>query len=136
MTYKQMTEKIEQIPKQIAYLYNVRDTHYKGNKEIADMTCDIVNNLCAYQNYLKFEKEYKDKTLADMELRQCKREASKQEVKRGKWTKDFAKRRGDGEIYDYMCNICGTPATESGYGNCDIFSPYCPNCGAKMDGKE
>lgn len=118
MTYKQMTKEIEAIPKQIAYLYNVRDTHYKGNKEIADMTCDIVNNLCAYQNYLRFEKEYKDKTLADMELRQCKREASKQEIKHAHW-------RFNGVSYE--CSAC----KKTYRGSYD----YCPWCGAKMDGE-
>lgn len=72
----------------------------------------------------------------DKTIEQYIKENDLEKVRHGKWIKDVSKRRGDGEIYDYMCNICGTPAVKSGYRNCDVFLAYCPHCGAKMDGKE
>ena len=42
------------------------------------------------------------------------------EVKHGEW-------KWDKRFADYTCNLCG---------NWDLKTPnYCPNCGAKMDGK-
>ena len=49
------------------------------------------------------------------------------------WIKDKRKMREDGEIYDYCCSHCKGEAIESQWGNCDIFTDYCPRCGAKMD---
>ena len=52
------------------------------------------------------------------------------EVKHGHWeeVKEVVDWLDDDvEVY-YVCSICGC----NGY--CE--SPYCPNCGAKMDGKE
>ena len=50
------------------------------------------------------------------------------EVVRGHWAEKV-----DNEMYWYECSVCGgeSPCTECGY---DFFSPYCPNCGAKMYG--
>jgi hypothetical protein len=36
--------------------------------------------------------------------------------------------------YDYICSVCGGDAHEDRWRNNAILTPYCPNCGAKMDG--
>ena len=58
MTYKQMTKEIDAIAEQIHFLYSIRDKFFKGKKYEVHMIGDIVNNLCAYKNYLMFAKEY------------------------------------------------------------------------------
>jgi hypothetical protein len=58
------------------------------------------------------------------------------EAVHGEWEKDTTKVRGDGEIYDYRCSECKQPAHKGDWGNNDVFTGYCPNCGAKMDGKK
>ena len=57
------------------------------------------------------------------------------EVRHGKWEKDPIAIRGVGEIYDYRCSVCTARAHKGEYGNYDYITSYCPNCGAKMDGK-
>ena len=52
------------------------------------------------------------------------------------WIKDKRKMREDGEIYDYYCSRCKGEAIESQYGNHDVFTDFCPYCGAVMDEKE
>lgn len=51
------------------------------------------------------------------------------EVRHGKWVK-----RDDGIVYWYACSVCEqkTPRNEWGH---EYHCAYCPNCGAKMDGK-
>ena len=36
--------------------------------------------------------------------------------------------------YDYICSVCDGYAPEDRWRNHAILKPYCPNCGAKMDG--
>lgn len=60
--------------------------------------------------------------------------ADVEEVRHEQWIKDTTEKRGDGEIYDYCCSLCKSPATEGSYGNRDVLTPYCSQCGAKMDG--
>lgn len=36
--------------------------------------------------------------------------------------------------YDYICSVCDGDAPEDRWRNHAILKPYCPNCGAKMDG--
>lgn len=62
--------------------------------------------------------------------------ADVEEVRYGKWIKDEREVRGDGEIYDYCCSSCKSPAAEGSYGNHDVLTPYCSQCGAKMDREE
>ena len=38
--------------------------------------------------------------------------------------------------YDYICSICRGDAPEDRMRNNAILTPYCPHCGAKMDGGE
>ncbi len=57
------------------------------------------------------------------------------EVRHGEWEKDPIAIRGVGEIYDYRCSVCTARAHKGEYGNYDYITDYCPNCGAKMDGK-
>lgn len=56
-----------------------------------------------------------------------------EEVRQGMWIKDETKKRDDGEIYDYCCSLCKSPAAEGSYGNHDVLTPYCSHCGAKME---
>lgn len=56
-----------------------------------------------------------------------------EEVKQGMWIKDETEKRDDGEIYDYCCSLCKSPAAEGSYGNHDVLTPYCSHCGAKME---
>ena len=35
--------------------------------------------------------------------------------------------------YDYICSVCGGYAPEDRWRNNAILTPYCPNCGAKME---
>lgn len=51
-------------------------------------------------------------------------------VKRGKWTVD---EKHTEEIYTnpVYCSVCGKDVVID-YGE---YAPYCPNCGAKMDGE-
>ena len=72
MTYKQMTKEIDDIKTQIDFLYRLRNDLFKGERDAEIMIGNIVNNLCAYQNYLRFTKEYEDKWLVEMKLRECK----------------------------------------------------------------
>jgi len=46
--------------------------------------------------------------------------------KMGHWEKTT-----DKYCYWYKCSCCGTKAPKTEWGN-DYFSPYCPECGAKM----
>ena len=62
--------------------------------------------------------------------------ADVQEVKHASWIKDERRRRDDGAIYDYCCSLCRGAASKGEYGNYDIFTDFCPHCGAKMDGDE
>ena len=57
-------------------------------------------------------------------------------VKHGKWVKD-------GETYAlYKCSACNDFCTVAGWANCipekQMYKAFkfCPNCGAKMDGRE
>ena len=36
--------------------------------------------------------------------------------------------------YDYICSVCRVDAPEDRYLNNAILTPYCPHCGAVMDG--
>ena len=38
--------------------------------------------------------------------------------------------------YDYICSVCRGDAPEDRYRNNAILTPYCPHCGAVMDGGE
>lgn len=53
-------------------------------------------------------------------------------TRRGTWIQDKRERRDDGEIYDYCCSLCKSPAAEGSYGNHDVLTPYCSQCGAEM----
>ena len=45
------------------------------------------------------------------------------EPKKGKWVED--------EYWDYKCSACGKGIDDEIY----LFMPYCPNCGARMEGE-
>lgn len=55
--------------------------------------------------------------------------ANVQEIKHGKWEYDS----GDVGYTNYLCSECKNFLTF--YEGIDLY-PYCPYCGAKMDGKE
>lgn len=56
--------------------------------------------------------------------------ADVQEVKHGKW---LLEREPNGKPYCFHCSVC-----DSDFARISIISatPFCPWCGAKMDGKE
>ena len=56
-------------------------------------------------------------------------------VTHAKWIKNEEMRRCNGHIYDYCCSHCRGFAGRGVYNNYDIKTPYCPHCGAKMDGQ-
>jgi hypothetical protein len=86
------------------------------------MIGNIVNNLCAYQNYLKFSKEYEDRWLAESMIRQAEKKS--REPQKGKWNYDVF-----GNAWCSNCNHIGALPTEEA-------SIYCPNCGSLNKGKE
>lgn len=51
-------------------------------------------------------------------------------VRHGRWMK-----KDDGECYWYVCSECGDKPPKDQW-EYQWLSPYCPNCGAKMDGGE
>ena len=59
--------------------------------------------------------------------------ADVEEVKHGEWKKpQFSGRRGFYSVKDFVCNKCGGAfGIEQG----NLLMNYCPNCGAKMDGR-
>lgn len=56
-------------------------------------------------------------------------------VVHAKWIKNEDMRRMNGHIYDWCCSNCGGFAVKGIYNNYDDKTPYCPKCGAKMDGE-
>ena len=58
--------------------------------------------------------------------------ADVQEVKHGKWT---VQHEGAYKRAKCYCSVCGNPNGIKGMVSSQK-KPYCPNCGAKMDGKE
>ena len=58
--------------------------------------------------------------------------ADVQEVKHGKWT---VQHEGTYKRAKCYCSVCGNPTGIKGMVSSQK-KPYCPNCGAKMDGKE
>lgn len=59
--------------------------------------------------------------------------ADVEEVRHAAWIKDERQRRDDRKIYDYCCSLCKGAASKGEYGNYDVFTDFCPHCGAKMD---
>ena len=51
------------------------------------------------------------------------------EVRHGEWAK-----KNDDFSYWYVCSACGHAPPQNNWGH-EYHSVYCPNCGAKMDGK-
>ena len=58
MTYSKMTQNIEHIKKQIDFMYDLQKQQTEPN--VSRLIGDIINNLCAYKNYLIYAKEYKE----------------------------------------------------------------------------
>ena len=54
------------------------------------------------------------------------------EVRHGEWVRVDCE---DRFCYWYECSVCGQEPPQNNYGH-DYHSAYCPNCGAKMDGKD
>lgn len=90
------------------------------------------NSSCIGCNY-----QYADRLdQIDEEFRDCSRLIEVKEVKHASWIKDERQQRDDGEIYDYCCSLCRGAAPEGEYGNHDVFTDFCPHCGATMDLQE
>lgn len=107
MTYKQMTKEIEAINEQIEFLYSIRRDLYKGQRDKEIMIGNIANNLCAYQNYLRFSKEYEEKWFVDLTICNIKRKVEKQTIKRGEWVKCIT------APYNWCCSECGCGFTDN-----------------------
>ena len=59
MTYREMTDKIESFDKMINFMYDIQKEKLNSDdKENAILCGVIVNALCGYRNYLKYEKQY------------------------------------------------------------------------------
>ena len=54
-------------------------------------------------------------------------------IRHGRWTKNFEDTRG--YTMSFACSNCGMD-TATPYAMKKMDFEYCPNCGAKMDGKE
>ena len=69
MTYSQMKKKLKQIDDQIKFLYELQEMAPNTTQKI--FFGRIVDNLCDYRAYLKYEKEYipkvKEKDKDDIE---------------------------------------------------------------------
>lgn len=79
-----------------------------------------IKEHCYFANLLPQAKKALDMAIKALE----------QKPKTGHWEKTI-----DGHCYWYKCSCCGTKAPKNEWGN-DYFSPYCPNCGAKMESEE
>ena len=84
----------------------------------------IILMIGLYEHHLKMMNYSSDSATLDcLQLVQEAPAADVVEVRRGKWLK------GDMPTYGgYKCSVCKENTVE-------YKKPYCPNCGAKMDGK-
>lgn len=57
MTYKEMTKRIDRIKDQIDFMYELQKQ--QTDPETSRLIGGIIDNLCAYKNYLIYEKDYK-----------------------------------------------------------------------------
>lgn len=74
MTYKELTKQIEEIDKEMEFLYSLRESQFKGMRDEEGMIGNIINNLYARKNYLRFEAEYEPKWFVKDEVRQARKE--------------------------------------------------------------
>ena len=57
-----------------------------------------------------------------------------EEVKHGEWIRYWD---NDYLCWSHKCSVCGnSPLAKEGTMHDEVLSPYCPNCGAKMDGSK
>ena len=56
--------------------------------------------------------------------------SSSEKPKMGRWNKSM-----DDYSYFYTCSCCGERIAKNSFGD-DLFSPYCPECGANMQEME
>ena len=92
------------------------------------MTCEdcIHNEVCHMREICNdIEEQIKELGCIDFIAR-----ADVQEIKHGKWKLCYEDWRM--QIAGDECSACGFQH----YGTCISHYHYCPNCGAKMDGKE
>lgn len=57
MTYKEMTKRIDRIKDQIDFMYELQKQQI--DSETSRLIGGIIDNLCAYKNYLIYEKDYR-----------------------------------------------------------------------------
>lgn len=57
-------------------------------------------------------------------------------VKRGEWEKDKDDLFWGNSFIHMRCSLCGSEAHLNRFGMAYMLSQFCPNCGARMDGKE
>lgn len=56
-----------------------------------------------------------------------------QEVRRGRWEDRWFCSNYSGYDYGMNCSVCGKPTHRQ---LAEKMPPYCPNCGAKMEGEQ
>lgn len=78
------------------------------------------------------ENEYVYNTNAVLDSIDAQPTADVVEVKHGKWKKSWCDNNLIGHEYE-ECSVCGCSMLDT---NQFWNSNYCPNCGAKMDGKD
>ena len=92
------------------------------------MTCkDCVHfDVCFYYG----EKAIRDNTPnAEIGCDNFKNKADYAEVKHGKWSYEYSSNAlcGTDATYDWVCSVCKEMSVDD--------TAFCPNCGAKMDGR-
>lgn len=92
-----------------------RADYFEKQEVIADCSKCVSEEVCKYRH--------------DYECPHFKNKADYVEVKHGEWFQlDECANEG---VY---CSVCHKKVYKFEYANQALRSPYCPNCGAKMDG--
>lgn len=63
MTYKQMTEQLNNTSKQLEFLYKLRDENFKEDEDSRRMIINIISSILGYQTYLQYFKDYEEKAI-------------------------------------------------------------------------
>lgn len=102
--------------------------------KISDELNQYIWKLEAEVKRLQKEIDFSESTYDEFQMQAAVQNAllAKQLPKRGEWIT-----KHDGFEFDVRCSICGEEALIKEGGSHDHkCSNYCPNCGAKMNGKE
>lgn len=99
------------------------------------MTCKdcIYEPKCLTHISYGMGKDWNNRYTPDIEIRckDFKNKADFVEVKHGEWHLLY-----DCANQGVYCSVCNKKVYKTNYANQKIKSPFCPNCGARMDLKE